>query len=264
MRAEIDPAFAKRALYIFEEVAKTKPRTVLDMGCGRGFYSHALIFFPSVRRVEGVDVNEAYLRTARMHCTDKRIKLRKASVYRLPFPGNTFDTIIFSEVLEHLENENKALQELRRVLKKNGSLLITVPNGDYPALWDPVNFILSVFGTHVPKHIWWLAGIWADHERLYRKSELHDALKRNGFISRGAIRPVIGWSWPFAHFFLYGVGKNIVEHLPGGTAFSRFEFEKQRPLAEFLASFMALPSRILDNKVPLGSSVNLFVKAVKK
>lgn len=49
------------------------------------------------------------------------------SVYKLPFAENTFDTIIFCEILEHLNNPEAALLEIFRILKPSGKVIITVP-----------------------------------------------------------------------------------------------------------------------------------------
>jgi len=56
-------------------------------------------------------------------------KVIKADIMKkLPFKNKTFDTIIMSGVIEHLENPLKALKECNRVLKKDGRLLIETPN----------------------------------------------------------------------------------------------------------------------------------------
>ncbi|WP_162250327.1 class I SAM-dependent methyltransferase [Pseudoxanthomonas sp. Root630] len=50
-----------------------------------------------------------------------------ANAERLPFGDETADTVLLSEVLEHLRNPQSALQEIRRVLKPDGRVLITLP-----------------------------------------------------------------------------------------------------------------------------------------
>lgn len=261
LHSEIDPAFQKRSSLIFEEVAKLRPRRVLDAGCGRGFYSKALTFFPFIRAIHGLDLNPEYVATASRHNFDKRLKLRVGSVYRLPYPSNYFDVIICSEVLEHLDSDLKGLREIARVLKKGGRILITVPRLEFPFLWDPLNWLLtSIFHTHVPRHIWWLAGIWADHERLYTEKTLVSLFGKLN-LSVVLIKPVVRGSIPFAHFLLYGIGKNIVERL-GASQFDRFSFEK-KPLSQFLAKMFLIPT-ILDTKARLKkSSVNYFTVVTK-
>jgi len=264
LQAEIDPAFAKRAQLIFESIARKKPKKILDAGCGRGFYTHAFTFFSSIKEIHAIDINEDYLKIAQKHTKDTRVTFHKSSLYSLPFPNNYFDCIIFSEILEHLPNEAKALKELKRVLKQNGTILITVPNENFPFLWDPINWVLmKFFNTHIPKNIWWLAGIWADHQRLYTKERLTKSLEANGFILLKEPKKLIQWSWPFAHFLLYGIGKNIVERMPKGEYFNRFAFQKPKIFSIILAFFMHLPSNILDRSFPHSHSVNLFVEVKK-
>ncbi|MBI2641446.1 class I SAM-dependent methyltransferase, partial [Candidatus Roizmanbacteria bacterium] len=234
LKSEIDPAFAKRAEFLFQTIEERKPKKVLDAGCGRGFYVQALSYFSFIKEIQGIDVNEKYLAIAKRTCTDLRCRVRKASIYRLPYPNEYFDCVICSEVLEHLNDDNKALLEIKRVLKKNGLLFVTVPNKNFPFFWDPLNWILmKVFKTHVDKNIWWLAGIWADHERLYAEKQLKILITNCGFRIKET-RNIISWCWPFSHFLLYGIGKNFIE-LFGFSELSRFSYKENKGFDKILA-----------------------------
>lgn len=260
---EFDPGFEQRARFIFNAIEIHKPKKILDAGCGRGFYSHAASFFPFVQEVQGFDVNKSYIRIAKSHCTDKRIHIQKANIYKLPYPNDYFDMIIFSEVLEHLPHEEYALNELSRVLKKEGFIALTVPNVKFPFLWDPLNWtLMRIFHTHVPKDIWWLAGMWADHNRLYSFVQLKKLLIKSSFTVVQK-KESVHWSWPFTHLMLYGIGKNIIERL-GITAVSRFEFKPPSALLSFGARFIKFPSVFLDRRFPIPSSVNICVLIKKK
>lgn len=243
LQNEIDPAFAERARLIIEKIIEAKPKRVLDAGCGRGFYVKlaSLLDFPV--EIVGIDLQKKYLAVAYENCKrDKRVKLKNASIYEIPYEKEYFDFIISSEVLEHLDDDIKAVTELRRVLKKNGTLVVTVPNKDFPFLWDPLNWLLMRFlNTHVNKNIWWLAGIWADHERLYSKVEIKTLLANKFNINE--IKPVLHWCWPFSHFLLYGIGKNIVERI-SNKSFDRFNFTENKPISGALARLMALPAKL--------------------
>lgn len=258
LNSEIDPAFRKRAWLILDEIEKTEPKTILEAGCGRGFYMHAATMFPFIKEIHGIDVNDEYLKVAKKHIKDKRVHLRNASIYELPYPDNSFDFVMCSEVLEHLTDDSKALEEMKRVLKKGGTLVASVPNYHFPFLWDPLNWIMmKLFNTHIDKDIWWLAGIWAGHERLYTRDLLERRVKRAKFTLQKT-EMVVTSCWPFSHFVLYGIGKNIVERL-GASQFDRFNFE-EKPLSKFLAWFMRLPTTLwTSRKVSQG----ILVKAVK-
>lgn len=260
---EVDPAFALRSRYILNTIARSKSKKILDAGCGRGFYVKLFTLVPGVEEIKGFDINTSYLAKAKLLTkNDNRVELIKTSIYKLPYEDNYFDCVVCSEVLEHLEDDARAVRELYRVLKPQGRLVVSVPHIKFPFLWDPLNWILmKIFKTHVNKNIWWLAGIWADHERLYSKEQLRNLLTTNGFTTK-KLKDVVSWSWPFSHFMLYAVGKNIVERL-GSKTFDRFNFSDTRYLSRFLAAFMRFPSRVLDRNIPMGSSVDLFIEATK-
>lgn len=242
LKTEIDPAFAKRAEYIFSAIERLRPQKILDAGCGRGFYVKALSFYDFPKEIHGIDINSEYIKKAeKLALSDKRIKIAEGSIYKLPYKDNFFDVVICSEILEHLTDEKKALQEIRRVLKPGGSLIATVPHHNFPFLWDPLNWILMrLFNTHVNKNIWWLAGIWADHEQLYTEKQLREIVSAQGFLVNHT-RGFINNCWPFTHFILYGIGKNIVERM-GGAQFDRFLFE-EKPLSLVLAKIVGFPSK---------------------
>ena len=93
---------------------------------------------------------------------------------RLPFPDNTFDCVVTSEVLEHIQNDVAAIAELHRVLKPGGTLGVTVPT------WWPekINWMLSD-EYHAPKSI-------GGHVRIYSATELKAKLRSAGLEVRGS------------------------------------------------------------------------------
>src|SRR4030042_1858982 len=76
--------------------------------------------------VTGIDVSEIALAAAQK----KGIKTVRYDLNATPYPlpSKTFDIIILTDVLEHLLDPKKVLTECRRLLKHNGSVIITVPN----------------------------------------------------------------------------------------------------------------------------------------
>lgn len=229
LRAEIDPAYVDRAEIILNNICKVKSKNVLEIGCGRGFYLKALQQIDPSLKITGIDLDEKYLMEARKNIQNNKVKVLKGDANKLLFKDNSFGGIIASEVLEHVPNDDKVLGEIYRVLKKDGVTMISVPNQDYPFLWDPINWLLErLFETHIPADIWWLAGIWAGHLRLYKEDEIIKKIENSGLIIEKVWRTT-KYCLPFSHFLFYGIGKNIVER--GALKdFNRFGNDKKEGL----------------------------------
>lgn len=253
LQAEVDPAYRERALSIFAQVFKQKPATILDVGCGRGFYTNKLSTLPFVKKIIGLELNDQYLALARKNCSSKKLEYFNQDFY-LWKTQRKFDLIIMSEVLEHFPDDQKALEKAVNLLNKNGKIIITVPNSNFPFFWDPLNFVLMKFGLHVPSHIWWLAGIWADHERLYTKQQLRQLISSQG-LKIIKEDEQIHWCWPFTHFLLYGVGKNLVTKFKF-QSFNRFE-QRGSLLSIFIAIFFRWPEFVYQK---LATQLNLSSK----
>jgi len=261
LSAEIDPAYAKRAELILSSIEKLEPSTVLEIGCGRGFYLKAMQNIRSIKKIIGIDANQQYIEIAKENCS-KSVNIIQAKAENIPVKDNSIECVIISEVLEHVENDEVVLKEILRVLKPKGRLIVTVPNSNYPILWDPINWIMEkTLGRHVDKDRWWLAGIWADHERLYSKTQINALLVKFGFVVN-VIEPVITWSWPFMHFLLYGLGKNIVERTNLLKSCNRFE-PTQGTVPKFIAKITRMPSDLLD-KGTSSISVGWFISSEKQ
>lgn len=109
-------------------VETTHPRNVLDVGCGEGFVTAFLKERLPAAELVGVDLSDGALAYARQHF-GTQATFQKADIYQLPFPDRTFDTVVCSEVLEHLEDPDRAMQELKRVARRY--VVITVPLEPY-------------------------------------------------------------------------------------------------------------------------------------
>ena len=97
---------------------------LLDAGCGEGFVAGQIKRKWPCWNIIGIDgAKEAVALAKRFHAD---IDFRIGSLYGLAFPDKAFDIVICSEVLEHLEQPEKALKELQRVTKS--VLLLTVPH----------------------------------------------------------------------------------------------------------------------------------------
>ena len=110
--------FIRRALH--KKIRALAPQLtgkLLDFGCGRKPYEHLF----HVDEYIGIDMEH----TGHEHTNSK------VDVYydgkNIPFPDNTFDSVFCSEVFEHVFNLEEVIQEIKRVTKPGGRMLITVP-----------------------------------------------------------------------------------------------------------------------------------------
>ena len=198
---------AKHRIRVALEYLDLRPgERVLDCGCGLGWPLRILREMHDGVLV-GVDRDRARLGRAREEVAGARFAV--ADVSHLPFPDAAFDKILLSEVLEHLPDDLGALREVRRVLRPDGVLAVTVPNHDYPLLWDPINWTRERMGLS-PIRAGVLGGIWTDHVRLYTRAALLDLLRRADFAVED-VRGHVHYCVPFAHNLVYGLGKALLD-----------------------------------------------------
>lgn len=103
-------------------------KVVLDAACGEGYGSDILA--RDAAKVYGIDISEESIIHAKNKYDNKRISYQVASVCELPFDTDSFDVVVSFETLEHIDEASQLqfLQEIQRVLKKDGILVISTPN----------------------------------------------------------------------------------------------------------------------------------------
>lgn len=269
-RNEADMAFKKRVQTIFEWIAPKDDDLILDMPCGRGFYLNMMRYATNCRLV-GAELDGDVIEKAKRNVGHlSNLILNRANIYALPYADNTFDAVILSEILEHIEDDVAGLKEIFRVLKPGGVVAITVPNANYPFWWDPINKTLeTLFNTHIQHGMF--AGIWANHVRLYTRDELRTAALSAGFEVE-AERQFTHYSFPFIHNLVYGIGMPLLEAgaLPKSmaTAADRTTFDKNdgsllNPINLGLKVFNWFDRHNVIDEPPGRATVNLALKARK-
>ncbi len=101
----------------------------LDIGCGNRFNEK---FFDNLyNKYVGLDYHEVFNKIDIYGRGNTKIKREKidisADAENLPFKNNSIDTILLTEVLEHIPHPQKAIKEMYRVLKNSNYLILTVP-----------------------------------------------------------------------------------------------------------------------------------------
>ena len=101
-------------------------KDVLDYGCGTGYGTN--ILSKTANTVVGVDISEETIIYASNNFRSPNTTFIKIESEKLPFDDNTFDLVTSFQVIEHLKNTKQYLNEIKRVLKPHGLLLITTPD----------------------------------------------------------------------------------------------------------------------------------------
>lgn len=109
-------------------------RAIFNAGAGEGGYSQMLLNLPGVESL--VESDFGY-RLQRPKQVDPRQTFLCASLTDIPMTGEKFDLVLCTEVLEHIQEHERALSELARVMTFGGWLLISVPTP--PAVSDPAH-----------------------------------------------------------------------------------------------------------------------------
>lgn len=100
---------------------------IVDIGCGVGDLCRILPL--SLKRI-GIDLSLSALRYANRDCRTDAMFIN-ANLYDLPLQDESVDIVICLEVLEHLREDDKALEEIRRILRPGGRLIISLPGEFY-------------------------------------------------------------------------------------------------------------------------------------
>ena len=115
----------KRLEVFYKEllVEDIRGKNLLDAGCGTGWFSKKAS--DRGASVTSMDLGEKLLSKVKEKCNSTCVV---GSVLQIPYNDNSFDIVVSSEVIEHVPDPHKALQELFRVLKPKGVLIISTPN----------------------------------------------------------------------------------------------------------------------------------------
>lgn len=107
-------------------------RRVLEIGCGRGELVQRLVQGAiGPRHLVAADFARSAVQSGRRRFlagSSRRVSWAVASIQDIPVADATFDTVISCETIEHVVDPVRALEEIRRVLRPGGRLLLTTPN----------------------------------------------------------------------------------------------------------------------------------------
>jgi len=138
-----------------------KNKQVLDIGCWTGQFEKLALSY--TKSITGIDPGTEAIKIARKNVP--RANFKKGDALNLSFEDNKFDRVVLMDVLEHIpkNTESKCLEEIYRVLKLNGLLILVTPYmHPLSIILDPAFFLIG--------------------HRHYSKTKISHLLNNSGFI----------------------------------------------------------------------------------
>ena len=105
---------------------------ILDVGCGDGFYTERIA--RKGAEATGIDIRKKAIMRARNRAPGRKLYFMEMNAEGLDFPENHFDKIISFCVIEHLQDDEKTLRQIARLLKPGGRLFLSADSLSNPGL----------------------------------------------------------------------------------------------------------------------------------
>lgn len=151
---------AKQRVKLIRNVLK-KESSLVDIGCGEGLFLQEAKNYVNV--VYGIEPTKSYAAYAK---EKMNLEILQGTLESLEYPDDSFDIVTMFHVLEHLASPSQALTKIYSWLKKNGHIVIEVPNIESPtAQYKGLNWEL----------------IYPEHRFYFSPSSLQHLLKKNHF-----------------------------------------------------------------------------------
>lgn len=121
---------------------------ILDIGCGTGETLTFLKNYLPKSQLFGIDSSSDAIRYTKSR---GHKNIQKVDAGKLPFKKDSFDYILLLDVIEHIEDDTSILVEAKRVLKKNGKIIITTPALQF--IWSEHDTAQGHFRRYVSRRI---------------------------------------------------------------------------------------------------------------
>ena len=138
--------------------------SMLEIGCGAGNFLYEQKLLHPNWDITGTDISIESIKKIKK----QKINAFVSNIIRMPLNDSSIDVVYGWMVLEHTHNINKALAEIKRVLKKNGKFYFSVPNA---GSWELKLFGKYWYGLHLPAHLY-----------HFTEETITKIIEKNGFI----------------------------------------------------------------------------------
>lgn len=193
--------FARRFAKMQQKVVFENKR-ILDIGCGEGVWLGQFAKFTAPENVFGTEYDPQQVVDMKDPSSEVRAKYNipeqniiNCPAERLDFPDNTFDIVFAHEVLEHVQDDKKAVSEAIRVLKPGGKFIVFTPNRGWPFEQHGMFLNGKYYWGNIPLLPWlpFLQKVFAPHVRNYgflKVRRLYKGLPAN-IVSHDFVMPAL-------------------------------------------------------------------------
>ncbi len=220
---------------------KLKKGKVLDAGCGSG--SMLIKLLKDGYSADGLEASKEFVKLVNKKILDSdfngRAEVKVGTIIEVPCSDDYFDGLIASEVLEHVEDDKRAVKEFCRVLKDGGICIASVPA--HPHLWDE-------------------SDEWAGHKRRYTRESMTKLFERNGF----KVEEVFFWGFPLVRLYNKIIFSRWVKRNEAGKSSEMTDLSKKTKLFSVLSEILATVFRFdsLFNSLPWGIGIILCARKI--
>lgn len=195
LEASTSAPFQQRVLRECMQLIKTAHSSfVLDLGSGLGYNLDTLHWHYS--NLVAADISPNALSQSRTVHAEMKLTYLIADAQELPFKDNIFDVVVITEVLEHVPDMQKAIDECHRVLKREGYIYISTPN------YNNLIGLKKIKEDKRANRAYWEP--WGGHkggmERCMTPNKLHKTLKKFKIIYTQGGGYLLPWTF-FMPFF---------------------------------------------------------------
>ena len=216
--------------YLLDKNKERVTAKILDVGCGTG---KNLEVFSKFGKVWGLDNSHEAI----AFCKKRGfMNVNLGSIEKMPYKKEFFDAVTALDVLEHVD-DSRALKEIKRILNKDGFLVITVPAFEW--LWSRWDEVLY-------------------HKRRYTEKSLTRVLKNNGF-------KIINISYTYSFLVLPALIIRGIKKLLYKDYYPS-DFQLSNKILNSLLSTLANVERIfiINSKIPFGTSLVVVAKRINQ
>ncbi len=175
------PGFNRRLNKILEKV-DLENKKIMDQGCGEGVWMYEFAKFTKPTNVYGCDIDkdsvskfQEYSKNVNEVDQIPKENIKICAAENLTFNDDFFDIVFSNEVLEHVDDDQKAVNEVHRVLKKGGKFIIFTPNRGWPFETHGAFFGGKYYWGNIPLLPWmprFVRKKYSPHVRNYSNDQL--------------------------------------------------------------------------------------------